>query len=69
MPHVCVLGAGFVGLATAVRLQEEATVDVTVVAKAFDQDTTSNGAGGLWKPYSLGGQQCNRSCMRQADNI
>ena len=31
MPHVCVLGAGFVGLATAVRLQEEARVDVTLV--------------------------------------
>ena len=65
MPHVCVLGAGFVGLAAAVRLQEEAKVDVTVVAKAFDQDTTSHGAGGLWKPYSLGGQQCNRSWIRQ----
>ena len=49
------------GLATAVRLQEESEVDVTLVAKAFDQDTTSNGAGGLWKPYSLGGQQRNRS--------
>ena len=68
MPHVCVLGAGFVGLATAVRLQEEAKVGVTVVAKAFDQDTTSHGAGGLWKPYSLGGQQCNRSWIRQAES-
>ena len=35
MPHICVPGAVFVGLATAVRLQEEANVDVTVVAKAF----------------------------------
>ncbi len=32
-------------------------LQVVVVAKTFITDTTSFGAGGLWKPYSLGEDQ------------
>eukprot|EP00884_Botryococcus_braunii_P000406 jgi/Botrbrau1/10366/Bobra.146_2s0005.1 len=53
--RVTVLGAGVIGLSTALRiLQEVEHVAVKIVAKGFYEDTTSHGAGGLWKPYSLG---------------
>jgi hypothetical protein len=52
---VCVLGAGVVGLTAALRIKQALPgVDVTVVAELFGADTTSDGAGGLWKPYTLG---------------
>lgn len=49
---VGVIGAGVVGLSTA-RLVQEAGFDVTVYAKALPPDTTSNIAGGQWKPSTL----------------
>ena len=53
-PHVCVLGAGVVGLASAVRVAEALPgAIVTLIAELFDAATTSDGAGGLWKPYTL----------------
>lgn len=52
---VCVLGAGVVGLTAALRIKQALPgADVTVVAELFGADTTSDGAGGLWKPYTLG---------------
>lgn len=57
-PHnkVCVLGAGVIGLTTAVKFLEEIPgLQVTVVAENLGANTTSHGAGGLWKPYTLGG--------------
>ena len=48
--RVAVLGCGVIGLATA-RLVQQSGKDVTIYAKALPPDTTSNSAGGLWKPY------------------
>ncbi|KAL8575307.1 hypothetical protein ACOMHN_003141 [Nucella lapillus] len=58
--RVCVIGAGVVGLATAVRILEESqrrngvALEVTLVADKFSPHTTSDGSGGLWSPYNFG---------------
>jgi hypothetical protein len=54
-PHVAVLGGGVVGLTSAVQLLQRAPgVQVTLMADLVAANTTSEGAGGLWKPYTLG---------------
>lgn len=46
-----VIGAGIIGLSSAVVLAENVpAVDVHVLADRFTSDTTSSGAGGLWAP-------------------
>ena len=52
MPRVCVVGAGVVGLSTAVCLQETLPpgVEVTVVADKITTATTSDGAAGIFRP-------------------
>lgn len=51
---ICVIGAGVVGLTSAVRLAEEVSGSrVTVVAERFGGNTTSHGAAGLWQPYKV----------------
>lgn len=55
--NVGILGAGAAGLSTAIRLLRDpasSNVRVTVIAEKTGDETTSRGAGGLWKPYSLG---------------
>ncbi len=52
-PHICVVGAGVVGLTSALRLQQEAGARVTVVAERFGGDTTTAGAAGVWQPYKV----------------
>jgi len=54
--HICVIGAGVVGLSTAVRLVENVSDKdtVTIIADKFNTETTSDGAFGLWEPYSMG---------------
>jgi len=48
-PRVCVLGAGVVGLTTAVRIQEEVPgLQVTVLAERFSPITTSDVAAGIF---------------------
>jgi D-amino-acid oxidase len=47
-----VLGSGVVGLSTA-RLLQQRGFAVTIYAKDLPPNTTSNVAGGLWKPVSL----------------
>jgi len=48
---VGILGAGVVGLNTAIQLQKEfPTLDVTIIAEKFNQETTSDGAAGLFRP-------------------
>lgn len=55
-PRVCVVGAGVIGLSTAVRIQNELpNYDVTVLADRFTPDTTSDGSGGFWQPHLVGG--------------
>ncbi len=49
---VCVVGAGIIGISTAVSILESTpNVEVTVLAEKFSPDTTSSGIGGLWFPY------------------
>ncbi|PSC73607.1 D-aspartate oxidase [Micractinium conductrix] len=51
---ICVIGAGVIGLTAALRIKHALPgAAVAIVAESFD-DTTSHGAGGLWKPYTLG---------------
>ena len=53
--NIAVLGAGVIGLAAGIRLLDECpAVSVTVVADLTGSETTSQGSGGLWMPYSLG---------------
>lgn len=52
MSRVAVVGAGVVGLSTAVNiLTSLPTATVTVIADQFASDTTSDGAGGFFRPY------------------
>ena len=52
MSHrVAVIGAGVVGLSTAVLIQRHIPrADVTIIADKFDKDTTSDGAAGIFRP-------------------
>ena len=51
---VAIIGGGVNGLATGIRLQEAVPlIHVQIIAELFGDDTTSRGAGGLWKPFSL----------------
>ena len=50
---VCVIGGGIIGLSTALRLvqlNKYKTFDITIVAEKFGTETTSDGAGGLFRP-------------------
>uniref|UniRef100_A0A6B0U8A5 Putative secreted protein n=1 Tax=Ixodes ricinus TaxID=34613 RepID=A0A6B0U8A5_IXORI len=50
-PRIAVLGAGVVGLSTALCLQRTIPkVSVTVIADQFIEDTLSFGAGGFFRP-------------------
>lgn len=50
---ITVVGAGVIGLSTALTL-EEAGHDVRVIAAATDEATTSAVAGACWFPYRVG---------------
>jgi glycine/D-amino acid oxidase-like deaminating enzyme len=53
-PHVAVIGAGIVGLSTAVLAQETIPgLQVTLISEHFSPDTTGDVSAGLWMPYSL----------------
>lgn len=66
---VCVVGAGVIGLTSALRIKQALPdVAVTVLGEQL-QDTTSHCAGGLWKPYTLvrkAGQAGNERAGRSA---
>ncbi len=48
---ICVVGAGAVGLSTAIRLQEVIPhCHVTVMADKMLSETTSDGAAGIFRP-------------------
>lgn len=54
---IVILGAGIVGLTSATRLIEnfekvnnQNALDITIISDNFDLDTTSDGAGGLFRP-------------------
>lgn len=47
----CIIGAGVVGLTTALELQAEySTAKVTILADRFLTDTTSDVAAGIFRP-------------------
>lgn len=49
--NIAVLGAGAVGLSTAINIKKAfPNANVTIIAEKFHQDTTSYGAGGIFKP-------------------
>ena len=49
--RVCVVGAGVIGLGSAVEILESIpNVDVTVVAEKFSPKTTSNLSAGFYNP-------------------
>ena len=51
---VAVIGAGVIGLSSALRIAQEIPgTKVTVYANDFDEETTTSGAAGLWEPYKL----------------
>jgi phytoene dehydrogenase-like protein len=51
---IAIIGGGVNGLASGVRLQKAVPqIHVQIIAELTGDDTTSRGAGGLWKPFSL----------------
>ena len=51
MPKVAVVGAGIIGLSTALNIQKlMPRCSVTIFADKFTSETTSHGAGGLFRP-------------------
>ncbi|GAB1599395.1 D-amino-acid oxidase-like [Argonauta hians] len=52
---ICVLGAGIIGLYSAVRILEDIpNANVTVIADKFSPNTTTDVAAGFWRPYKMG---------------
>lgn len=53
---ICVIGAGVIGLSTAVQLIEKfgKNVSVTIVTDDLSPNTTGDGSAGLWGPYLCG---------------
>ncbi|KAJ8316619.1 hypothetical protein KUTeg_005813 [Tegillarca granosa] len=58
---VCVIGAGIIGLTSALTIQENVPeVEVTIVADTFTPNTTSDGSGGFWQPHLLNQSQSEK---------
>lgn len=53
---VAVIGAGVIGLSSAVAVAEHYgnNVDITLIAEEVTPNTTGDGSAGLWSPYILG---------------
>lgn len=52
---VCVIGAGVIGVSSAVRVLDLCPgSEVTIVTDAISPNTTSDVAGGFWEPHLLG---------------
>lgn len=50
---ICVLGAGAVGLNSALEIQKQyRNAQVTLIAEKFNRETTSDGAVGLFAPVT-----------------
>lgn len=55
MHAIAILGGGVNGLATGILLCERfPRAKISIIAELTGDETTSRGAGGLWKPFSLG---------------
>ena len=54
MANIAVIGAGVVGLSTAINIQKVIPESkVKVIAAEFDNDTTTYGCGGMFFPRQL----------------
>ena len=56
---VAVIGAGIIGLSSAVNISElrlaaGSRVRVTLITDAMSPDTTGDGAAGFWEPHLAG---------------
>lgn len=52
------IGAGVIGLSSAVRIQETFPgIDVTILADTFSPFTTSDGSAGFWEPHLVNHEQ------------
>lgn len=52
--RVAVIGAGVIGLTTAVAVKSAfPNFQVTIFAEKFSPNTTGDGSAGLWSPYIL----------------
>ena len=55
MSRVAVIGAGVIGLSSALHVLEQCpSVEVTIFADAFSPNTTTNVSAGFWEPHLLG---------------
>lgn len=52
MNKVTIIGAGIIGLTTALKLRE-AGFEVEIIAASFPPFTTSNKAGAIWSPFHI----------------
>eukprot|EP00111_Clytia_hemisphaerica_P016357 TCONS_00048420-protein len=53
--QIAFLGAGIISTSTAFRLlKQRPDFEVTIIAKSFSPNTTSDGAAGFWGPYFSG---------------
>lgn len=54
MSRVAVIGAGVIGLSTAVNIQKRLPwLHVTLITDELSPNTTGDGSAGLWEPYLL----------------
>lgn len=55
MQNVAVVGCGAIGLTTALAIQNTlGNTNVTIFAKDFSPNTTSDISAGFWEPFLLG---------------
>ena len=51
---VCILGAGVIGLSTALNIkQQRPDIEVAIYTETTTPNTTGDGAAGLWMPYLI----------------
>lgn len=63
--NIAILGAGIIGLCTAERLVElKLRANITILSKSFLQETTSDGAGGIFRPDDKHLPGCSDNLIR-----
>eukprot|EP00088_Acartia_fossae_P054887 TRINITY_DN6342_c0_g1_i6.p1 TRINITY_DN6342_c0_g1~~TRINITY_DN6342_c0_g1_i6.p1 ORF type:complete len:337 (-),score=69.09 TRINITY_DN6342_c0_g1_i6:75-1085(-) len=64
MAKVAVVGAGIIGLSTALEIQKQIPkCQVTLISEKFTPDTTADGAAGIFGLYLLGSTQPDRQVV------
>ena len=62
--RIGVLGAGIIGLTSAIRLKEKyPDAKITVYASNFSPNTTSDVSAGFWEPYCLSSDSQQKEIM------